>query len=126
MLDERTGTLLKKINEMCGGGGFKIAEEDDLLSCFPQSANVGKEELVRILSYLEEKRLIEIKYADGGEFCLCPLPEGRRYFETEREKRSEARRRRGELFFLSATGAFLGALAAGLIVFLLVLLAGGR
>ena len=34
MLDERTGILLHKLNELCAGGGFRIVEEDELISYF--------------------------------------------------------------------------------------------
>lgn len=125
MLDERTGTLLEKINEACLGGGFRIVEEGELLSCFQEAAKVGKEDLSRMLTYLEERRYIDIKYAEEGVYCLCPLPDGRLYSEKMRQQRREARSRRRELFFLSLAGAFLGA-AAGALAVLLPLLLGAR
>lgn len=125
MLDDRTSALLEKINELCHGGGYKIAEEGELLSCFPSSFNIDKEELKRILRYLEERRMIDIKYAEEGIYCLCPLPEGRLYFENLREKRFEGARRRRELFLTTALAAFIGAFFGALLVWLLSLL-GGR
>ena len=85
MLDVRTSLLLEKINTLCGEGGFQIAEESDLLASFPAAYKVGKDELSRIMRHLEASGYIEIKYAEDGVYCLCPLPQGRLYFETLRE-----------------------------------------
>ena len=125
MLDGRTSALLEKINGLCGEGGFKIAEEGDLLSCFPPSDGAGKADLKRMLADLEERRYIEVKYADEGVYCLCPLPEGRLYSEQARQRRLETRSRRREIFLFSLSGAFFGALMGALIV-LLPFLMGGR
>ncbi len=119
MLDERTSLLLEKINELCGGGGYKIVEEDELLSCFPERLGTGKEELSRILGYLEERRYLDVKFAESGVYCLCPLPEGRLYFEKQRETRTEGARRRREAFFVTLFGAFLGGLLGAAIVTLI-------
>lgn len=122
MLDGRTGALLETINRLCAEGGFKIVEEGELLSCFPPSAKVGKEELARILGYLAERRYIEIKYAEEGVYCLCPLPEGRMYFEAVRENRREGARRRRETALFSALGAFFGAVLGAFLAVLPLLL----
>lgn len=124
MLDERTSLVLNKINELCGDGGYKIAEEGELLACFPVSGRADGEELRHILRYLEERRFIDVKYAEDGVFCLCPLPEGRLYFETAREKRFEGARRRREIFLTTALGAFSGAFLGALLVFFLSLWVG--
>lgn len=118
MLDERTSVLLEKINELCGAGGYKIAEEGELLSCLPAG---DKRELGRTLDYLEERRYIDVKFAEEGVYCLCPLPEGRLYFEKLREARSEGKRRRRETVLSSFLGAFFGALLCVLPALLLLL-----
>lgn len=117
MLDGRTSALLEKINELCGGGGFKIAEEGELLSCF--SEEISQEQLKQMLSYLAERRYIDVKYAEEGVYCLCPLPEGRLYFETLKEKRREGARRRADAVLTSALGGFLGALVGSLVAFVI-------
>lgn len=121
ILDERTSRLLEKINELCGEGGYKIAEKEELLSCFPACRSVDDEELGRILRYLEERRLIDIKYADEGVYCVCPLPEGRLYFENARERLTEGARRKRELFLTTLFASFLGAVLGGVIVCLVAL-----
>lgn len=124
MLDEKEIALLEKINRLCGEGGFIIAEEGELLSSFPAGQTASREELRRMLARLQERRYIDVKYAEEGEYCLTTLSEGRLYLETAWEKRREdARKRMGTLLF-SALGAFLGSLA-GTLIFWLVRFAGG-
>lgn len=123
MLDERASALLEKINTLCGDGGFKIAEEGELLSCL--SAGATKEDVKNALRTLEERRYIEIKYAEEGVYCLCPLPEGRLYFQTLKEQRREGVRRRADVLFLSMFGGFFGALLGALLVWLIFFLARG-
>ena len=123
MLDERTSALLEKINELCGEGGFKIAEEGELLSCFAETP--AKEELMQMLGELKERRYIDVKYAEEGVYCLRPLPEGKLYFETLRAERREGARRRADVLGFSALGGMLGSLLGALIVWLIVLLARG-
>lgn len=121
MLDERTSRLLDKINRLCGESGYKIAEEGELLSSLPQS---DEEELSRLLHYLEERRFIDVKYAEEGVYCLCPLPEGRLYFERARGQRLEEIRRRKELFLWSFLGALAGGIFSAILTHVLILWVG--
>lgn len=123
MLDERTSLLLAAINEYCGEGSFKIAEEGELLRRFPAQMGVDGESLRAMLVYLGDRRYIDVRYAEEGEYCVRPLPEGRIYFERTQAERRESRRRRrdGVVFALigSFAGGFFGALAAWLLTSIL-------
>lgn len=119
MLDKRTGALLFRINALCKEGGYKIVEEKELLSCFPQSED--GESLAHTLSYLKERGYIDIRYAEDGVYCLTPLPDGRLYFETALRERSDDLRRKRSAFFLTLLGAFLGSLAGALLVWAVAL-----
>ncbi len=123
MLDERASALLERINTLCGEGGFKIADEGELLSCL--SAGATKEDVKSALSRLEERRYIEIRYAEEGVYCLRPLPEGKLYFQTLKEQRREGVRRRADVLLLSMFGGFFGALLGALLVWLIFFLARG-
>lgn len=120
MLDANTSALLEKINTICGEGGFRVVEEEDLLSALPAPSAEG---LRRALRDLREQNYIDLKYAEDGVYCLCPLPEGRRYADTVRERRNERACRRRETAIFSFLGGFCGsalsALAAVAILFLL-------
>lgn len=123
MLDKRTGALLFQINALCKEGGYKIIEERELLSRQSGSAE-DKECLSRTLSYLKERGYIDIRYAEEGVYCLCPLPDGRLYFENVLRERSEDSRRRRSMFALTLAGAFVGSFVGALLVWLIGLLAG--
>ena len=120
MLDKRTSALLNKINELCSEGSFKVVEEEELLSCFPPKAETDKEGLRQILSYRREHKYIDIQYADEGMYCLCPLPEGRMYFENARQVKSDSFRRRRDIVLMTALGAFVGAFVGSVAVWLLI------
>ena len=119
MLDERTSLLLSALNECCAKGSFKIVEEGDLLGCFPAAMQVDGESLKAMLLYLQDRGYVEIGYAEEGEYCVRPLPEGRLYFERMKGERRETFRRRRDAFLLSLlggfAGGFLGALTAVLV-----------
>lgn len=120
MLDAKASELLGTINRLCGEG-FKIAEEEELLSRLSWAADGA--ELRAILRLLEERRYIDVQYAEEGVYCLSTLPEGRQYFERLADRAREKARRRREVWAFSALGAFLGSLAGGLLLFLLLSLA---
>lgn len=120
MLDKRTGLLLNKINELCAEGSFKIVEEADLLSCFPAKTGTDAEGVRQMLLYLKEHKLIDMKYAEEGVYCLCPLPEGRLYFESARQTKKDSFRRRRDIVLMTALGAFVGAFVGSIAVWLLI------
>ncbi len=123
MLDKRTHLLLSRIALLCADGGYRIVEENELLSCFPQRLKTDGEGLSHMLRFLRENGYIDVKYAEDGVYCLTPLPEGRMYDESMRRERSEGLRRRLYLLAFTLLGAFAGAFAgAGLAI---SLLAGG-
>ena len=122
MLDKRTTALLAKINELCAEGSYKIVEKDELLACFPERLHVDEDGLKQMISYLEEHRYIDIRYAEDGVYCLCPLPEGRLYFEDLREEKGAAGRKRRDTVLLTVLGAFLGAFLGSVCVWLITTL----
>ncbi len=89
-------------------------EEEELARALPY----GEGDVGKILAYLEEKRLIETRYAEGGIFCVRTVPAGRAYPErAERESREEKRSLRDHFLW-----SFWGSLAGGALITLLALL----
>lgn len=121
MLDERTGKLLFAINECCEKGSFKIVEESELLSCFPRAMQIDGEGLKAMLAYLQDRGYVEIGYAEEGEYCVRPMPEGRLYFERKRSEKRERWIRRLEAFLLALFGGFAGGFLGALTAILLPL-----
>lgn len=116
MLDRRTSIILTKVNELCGSGGYTIVEKGELISAFPQESAPSDEELSRILGYLKTQGCLDLRYAEEGVYCICPLPEGRRYFEWAQCEKRENRLHLWGAMMVSALsaliGSFLGALVA--------------
>ena len=121
MLDERTGKLLFTINACCEKGSFKIVEESELLACFPEAMQIDGDGLRAMLDYLEEHKYIEIGYAQEGEYCVRPMPEGRLYFERVKSEKRERLVRRIEAFVLALCGGFAGGFLGAFIALLLPL-----
>ena len=106
MLDRRTGTLLQKLNALCQSAAFCIVEEEELLF-----EGEDGESIRGMLGFLEDRGYLQLRYAQGGEYCVRMLPEGRLYSErAAAEKREDLRRSRRE-----ALCAFLGALGGGIL-----------
>ncbi len=108
--------MLAAVNEACRGGGFKIIEEDDLARVVPQ------EEVQKTLAYLEQKRLIELRYAEEGTYCVRTMPEGRSYLERVKRETAERDRSRRAIFWGAFFGAAAGGFAAALIAIAAALL----
>ena len=122
MLDKRTSFLLAKINELCAEGSYKIVEKGELLSCFPERLQIDEEGLKQMMNYLQEHRYIDIRYAEDGVYCVCPLPDGRRYFEDVREAKGATGRNRRDIVLLTVIGGFLGAFLGSVCVWLITTL----
>ncbi len=122
MLDEKTGALLAAINGKCGGESYKIIEEKEFSDCLARRGGADRGEIRAMLSFLEAERLIEIRYAEDGLYCVKPLAEGRKYFEQERLRTAERNERRRSDFLLSLLGAFAGAFLGSLLFWAVSLL----
>ncbi len=118
MLDESSAALLAAIIGACPGGGFVILEEEELRRAMPRGADVAKS-----LSCLEERRFIELRYAEDGTYCVRTMPAGRSYAERSEAENSERRRARRETFRYAFWGSFAGgSLGAVLLLLFEVLL----
>ena len=107
MLEKLTHLLLKEISEICGDGGYKIVETEELLACFKDEP-VPRKALDGMLTYLRENGYIDVRYAEGDLYCLTLLPLGRVYAERERAVRTENKRKYFCVFLMTALGALLG------------------
>ncbi len=122
MLDERTDILLDYINGYCKDESFKIIDISEMISAFPQKFKMDNDGILQMLTYLKERDYIVEKYSDGEQFCLCPLPKGRHYYENKAEKKrveqAQSSKNAKITFFASLLGGFFGSL----LVFLVSLL----
>lgn len=118
MLDKRTEQLLNKLNLLCRSGSFCIVDEEDLCD---ERVGIDAEGVKGILGYLCDRGYLEVQYADGGVWCVRPLPEGRLYSERLKSEQKTERARKRTVALFSLLGAFFGAFAGGIFAFLLSL-----
>ncbi len=122
MLDERTDILLDYINSYCKDESFKIIDMSEMISAFEQKFKMDNDGILQILDYLKEREYIVEKYSDGEQFCLCPLPKGRYYYENKTEKKKTERFQSKRTAKITFYASFLGAFLGSLIVFLVSLI----
>ena len=121
MPDVRSGMLLHKLNELCQDGGFRIVEEDELISCFSGNCGADSEDVRTMIEFLRAEGFIDVQYAEAGVYCVKPLPEGRRYAERRFQERCEEVHRRRLLLWYTAGSSFFGSLLGACAVLLVSL-----
>ncbi len=117
MLDEGARALLAAVCGLCKQEGFQIVEEGDL-----QRSGIAAEAVRPTMALLEEKKLIELRYAEGGIYCVRPLPAGKGYLAREACERKEREKLKRGVFLFAALGALAGGIGASLFAFVLFLL----
>lgn len=117
MLDETSGRLLEALTALGEGGGYKVVEEEELMRLVPANAD----EIARRMAYLEDRRLIDLRYAEAGEYCVRVLAAGRSYGAAAALEKREEKRERRDLLLVSFFGAFAGGAAAAALMLLLSL-----
>ncbi len=118
MLDEGSRALLAAVNGMCERGGFKIIEEGELV----RACRLDAETMRQTMALLAEKKLIELRYAEDGTYCVRPLPAGKGYLAREAQEARERGKMHREAFLFGAGGAVLGGALSALFAFVLALL----
>ena len=73
------------------------------------------------LEELSERRLIEIRYAEEGIYCVRVLAAGREYLPRRRQDAKEAASGRMRVFLCAALGGFAGGLFSALVLVALLL-----
>ncbi|MDD2445462.1 MAG: hypothetical protein PHX09_01470 [Clostridia bacterium] len=118
MLDNRSKLVLKHLVKECSDGSYKIIEAEDILSVLPNKFNADKEIISQIIRHLENGEYVSVKYSDDYQFCLCPLPFGRQFIETDemQNKNKKSMKNIGARIYLYAfISALIGSLLGTLI-----------
>lgn len=128
-MDEMREEVLSAV-DAATGGSFKVLDAEELLSGIPASACADAEGVADALRALSAEGYIEVRFAEGGTYCLRSLPKGRVYgarLRAERERTAEKAKadrrawRRGlaAVFLTALSGAFAGGCLAGALCALL-------
>ena len=123
MLDVRSKSVLNFLVKECSEGSYKIIEASDILSALPKNFNADKEIISQIIKHLENGEYVSVKYSDDDQFCLCPLPFGRQFIESDDIQLTNTKSIKNigaKIYiyaFLSALiGSFLGTLIFNLLI----------
>lgn len=77
--------LLDALFDLCDGDNYAILDTDDLVAVSPELV-FNAEELTEILQSLAVEGFIDLKYADGTDFCVAMKTKGRTLIKQSREK----------------------------------------
>ena len=77
--------LLDTLFDLCEGDNYAILDTDDLAAASPDLV-FEPDELTEILQSLAVEGFIDLKYADGAEFCVAIKTKGRTLIKQSREK----------------------------------------
>lgn len=108
MKNQKDRILLDFLQKECDYSKFKIVDKSDMLSCFDKKFYVDEEILDQLVSSLERKGLIKIKYEDENVYCILLT---KKEFEEKRENKSSL----SLTYFLTALTSFLGGFIGAII-----------
>lgn len=121
MLDKLTQSVLDKINTD-SDGSYKVMDSSDFLSALPSGMTADENGVSNAIKYLSDRGYVDLKYSDNGTYCVCSMPKGRQYSENAPIALSENPKRGRTYFAIAFAGGFLGALAGGAVIALIITL----
>lgn len=121
MLDKLTQFVLVKINTD-SDGSYKVMDSSDFLSALPSKMTADENGVANAIRFLNERRYIDVKYADSGTYCVCSLPKGRQFAESETVSEPRGGKDKRLLFGIAFAGGFTGALLGGALIAVLIAL----
>ena len=118
-MEEDARALLSAVNALCEGAGWRLLDEAELSESLPQ---VPPERVAAAMEKLAAMRLVDVRYAEGGTYCVRPTPAGRAYAARLEEDAAAARRRERRMFYAAFWGGLAGAFFGAALVLLFSLL----
>lgn len=111
MLDVKTEQFLYILRNLCPVGSYSVISVDEINVAHGE-APFTRGEVQSAISSLVTAGLINLRYNDGDDYCLCILPEGRSYTKSASNNGFFVRNKG---LITSASSAFLGALVGALL-----------
>lgn len=119
MTEAKKAAMLLYLNDECKDDGYEIFSDEDFLTLYPPALGVKKEEIERAVRALNEEGYIDVRYAEGGTYCVSVLEKGRNYESQALCVKFGALRRVSPAFryafFGGACGALLASALAGIV-----------
>ena len=112
MLDKSTAKFLKILAQTCADGSYKIIEKAELARDLSPRDPSG---LDKMISYLKDNEMVDVKYSDETVYCLTVLPRGRVTVEALHHNSPDAPPLANRTMLLLVGSCFLAAVLGALI-----------
>ena len=112
MTEAKKAAMLLYLNDECKEDGYEIFSDEDFLTLYPPALGVKKEEIERAVRALNEEGYIDVRYAEGGTYCISVLDKGRNYESQALCVKFGALRRVSPAFWYAFFGGACGGLLA--------------
>jgi len=101
--------ILRFLANECKSNEYNVIEKKDIVSFFDKKNIIDENEIDAMISALERKGYIKIKYDDDNVYCLCVI-------HNDVEEKKESKTALFPSFLFNLLSAFLGSFIATLLV----------
>ena len=120
MLDKKSITVLKALNQLSVGSAYKVVTSDEIISSLTPKSLYDNDTVKEIIDFLEKQEYLNIKFSENSTYCYSLLPKARIYLEQERIKQTPKKSNKQIITYLYIMlASFIGTMFALLIFFYL-------
>lgn len=77
MFDMRMQAVLDLLKDICPTGGYAVVSAQEVSARTRSEDPVSAEEVDKMIRAMDASGLINLRFSEGGEYCLTVLPKGR-------------------------------------------------
>ena len=112
MFDTRMKTVLDVLKDICPTGGYAVVSAQEISARSSKSDFISAQDADKTIRAMDAGGFIDLRFSEGGEYCLTVLPKGRTWESGERKIGFFVRNR---ALIITAACAFAGAAAGAFI-----------
>lgn len=86
MLDKKSITVLKALNQLSVGSAYKVVTSDEIISSLTPKSLYDNDTVKEIIDFLEKQEYLNIKFSEENTYCYSLSPKARIYLEQESVK----------------------------------------
>ena len=83
MLDKKSITVLKALNQLSVGTAYKVVTSDEIINSLTPKSLYDNDSVKEIIDFLEKQEYLNIKFSEENTYCYSLSPKARIYLEQE-------------------------------------------